>query len=146
DVPARFWNPHGPLCPRPVVPGAAVGEGVHHGLSQPRDILRKRGQSHPARPGGGCSPGLDARARRVHAARWNSKLRRSALPAHPPAAFLEAMSAMRSIEIPGRIRWADSDAAGRLYFPRIFDYVGEAEAELLRAALEAAVVPGSTDE
>src|SRR3989441_9343290 len=40
---------------------------------------------------------------------------------------------MRSIEIPGRIRWADSDAAGRLYFPRIFDYVGEAEAELLRA-------------
>ena len=39
---------------------------------------------------------------------------------------------MQSIEIRRRIRWADADAAGRLYFPRIFDYVGEAEGELLR--------------
>jgi YbgC/YbaW family acyl-CoA thioester hydrolase len=41
---------------------------------------------------------------------------------------------MQSVEIRRRIRWADSDAAGRLYFPRIFDYVGEAEAELMRKA------------
>jgi acyl-CoA thioester hydrolase len=41
---------------------------------------------------------------------------------------------MPSVEIRGRIRWADADSAGRLYFPRIFDYVSEAEAELLRGA------------
>ena len=39
---------------------------------------------------------------------------------------------MPSIELKRRIRWADTDAAGRLYFPRIFEYVGEAETELLR--------------
>jgi len=40
---------------------------------------------------------------------------------------------MPSAEIRRRIRWADADAAGRLYYPRLFDYVSEAEAELLRA-------------
>ncbi len=39
---------------------------------------------------------------------------------------------MPSIELKRRIRWADTDAAGRLYFPRIFEYVSEAETELLR--------------
>jgi YbgC/YbaW family acyl-CoA thioester hydrolase len=40
---------------------------------------------------------------------------------------------MPTAEIRRRIRWADADAAGRLYFPRLFDYVGEAESELLRS-------------
>ena len=40
---------------------------------------------------------------------------------------------MPSIELKGRVRWADADAAGRLYFPRIFDYYSEAEGELLRS-------------
>jgi YbgC/YbaW family acyl-CoA thioester hydrolase len=40
---------------------------------------------------------------------------------------------MPAIELKRRIRWADTDAAGRLYFARIFDYVGEAEIELFRA-------------
>jgi YbgC/YbaW family acyl-CoA thioester hydrolase len=31
-----------------------------------------------------------------------------------------------------RLRWADADPAGRLYFPRIFEVVEEAEHELLR--------------
>jgi YbgC/YbaW family acyl-CoA thioester hydrolase len=39
---------------------------------------------------------------------------------------------MNSIELKGYVRWADADAAGRLYFPRIFDYCGEAERELMR--------------
>ncbi len=38
-----------------------------------------------------------------------------------------------SIELRRRIRWADADAAGRLYYPRLFDYFGEAEHELLRS-------------
>ena len=29
-----------------------------------------------------------------------------------------------SIELERRLRWADSDAAGRLHFPRIFEIVG----------------------
>ncbi len=37
------------------------------------------------------------------------------------------------VELKRRIRWADADAAGRLYFPRIFDYVSEAETEIFRA-------------
>jgi len=37
-----------------------------------------------------------------------------------------------AVEIRRRIRWSDADAAGRLYFPHIFDYFGEAEAKLLR--------------
>ncbi len=40
---------------------------------------------------------------------------------------------MPSYELEGRIRWADADAAGRLFFPRIFDYYSEAEGELLRS-------------
>src|SRR5262245_60609746 len=41
---------------------------------------------------------------------------------------------MASIELTRRIRWADADAAGRLHFPRIFEYFEEGEAELLRSA------------
>jgi len=37
-----------------------------------------------------------------------------------------------SIELKRRLRWADSDAAGRLHFPRIFEIVEEAESELVR--------------
>ncbi|MBO0860552.1 MAG: hypothetical protein J2P21_19145 [Chloracidobacterium sp.] len=40
---------------------------------------------------------------------------------------------MVSIEIRRRIRWADADAAGRLHFPRIFEYFEEGEGELLRS-------------
>ena len=40
---------------------------------------------------------------------------------------------MAQIELKRRIRWADTDAAGRLHFPRMFEYVEEAEIELLRA-------------
>jgi acyl-CoA thioester hydrolase len=38
-----------------------------------------------------------------------------------------------SIELKRRLRWADSDAAGRLHFPRIFELVEEAESELVRS-------------
>ncbi len=38
-----------------------------------------------------------------------------------------------SIEIKRRLRWADSDAAGRLHFPRIFEIIEEAESELVRS-------------
>jgi YbgC/YbaW family acyl-CoA thioester hydrolase len=41
---------------------------------------------------------------------------------------------MVSIELRRRIRWADADAAGRLHFPRIFEYFEEGESELLRSA------------
>jgi YbgC/YbaW family acyl-CoA thioester hydrolase len=41
---------------------------------------------------------------------------------------------MASIELRRRIRWADADAAGRLHFPRIFEYFEEGESELLRSA------------
>lgn len=41
---------------------------------------------------------------------------------------------MISIELKRRIRWADADAAGRLHYPRIFEYFEEGEIELLRAA------------
>lgn len=41
---------------------------------------------------------------------------------------------MVSIELTRRIRWADADAAGRLHYPRIFEYFEEGEIELLRAA------------
>ena len=40
---------------------------------------------------------------------------------------------MVSIELGRRIRWADADAAGRLHFPRIFEYFEEGESELLRS-------------
>lgn len=38
-----------------------------------------------------------------------------------------------SIELKRRLRWADSDAAGRLHFPRIFELIEEAESELVRS-------------
>ena len=41
---------------------------------------------------------------------------------------------MTSIELKRRIRWADADAAGRLHYPRMFEYFEEGETELLRAA------------
>lgn len=41
---------------------------------------------------------------------------------------------MASIELTRRIRWADADAAGRLHYPRIFEYFEEGEIELLRSA------------
>jgi acyl-CoA thioester hydrolase len=41
---------------------------------------------------------------------------------------------MISIELKGHIRWGDADAAGRLHFPRIFEYFEDAEAELLKKA------------
>jgi YbgC/YbaW family acyl-CoA thioester hydrolase len=37
-----------------------------------------------------------------------------------------------SIELSRRLRWADTDATGRLHFPRIFEIIEEAESELLR--------------
>jgi acyl-CoA thioester hydrolase len=40
---------------------------------------------------------------------------------------------MASIELMRRIRWADADFAGRLHYPRIFEYFEEGEAELLRS-------------
>jgi acyl-CoA thioester hydrolase len=40
---------------------------------------------------------------------------------------------MKSIEIKRKVRWADVDASGRIYFARIFDYAGEGEWELLHS-------------
>jgi YbgC/YbaW family acyl-CoA thioester hydrolase len=40
---------------------------------------------------------------------------------------------MKSIELKRTVRWADVDAAGRIYYPRIFDYAGEGEWELLHS-------------
>jgi YbgC/YbaW family acyl-CoA thioester hydrolase len=40
---------------------------------------------------------------------------------------------MKSIEIKRKVRWADVDASGRIYFPRIFDYAAEGEWELLHS-------------
>lgn len=40
---------------------------------------------------------------------------------------------MVSFELTRRIRWADADAAGRLHYPRIFEYFEEGETELLRS-------------
>lgn len=40
---------------------------------------------------------------------------------------------MPFIELKGKVRWCDADAAGIMYFPRIFDYYSEAEGELLRS-------------
>jgi len=37
------------------------------------------------------------------------------------------------IELERRLRWADTDAAGRLHFPRIFEVIEEAESELVRS-------------
>lgn len=41
---------------------------------------------------------------------------------------------MIEVVMRGRIRWADADAAGRLHFPRIFEYFEDGENELLRQA------------
>jgi acyl-CoA thioester hydrolase len=40
---------------------------------------------------------------------------------------------MKSIEIKRKVRWADVDASGRIYFARIFDYAAEGEWELLHS-------------
>jgi acyl-CoA thioester hydrolase len=40
---------------------------------------------------------------------------------------------MKSIELKRRVRWADADAAGRIYFARMFDFAGEGEWELLNS-------------
>ncbi len=40
---------------------------------------------------------------------------------------------MPSIELTLRVRWADSDPAGRINFPRYFDYMEDGEAELMRS-------------
>ena len=40
---------------------------------------------------------------------------------------------MPSIEVKRRVRWADSDPAGRINFPRYFEYMEDGEAELMRA-------------
>ena len=40
---------------------------------------------------------------------------------------------MKSIELKRRVRWADVDASGRIYYARIFDYAGEGEWELLHS-------------
>ena len=40
---------------------------------------------------------------------------------------------MPSIELQCRVRWADSDPAGRINFPRYFDYMEDGEAELMRS-------------
>ncbi len=40
---------------------------------------------------------------------------------------------MKSIELKRKVRWADADAAGRIYFARIFDYACEGEWELLHS-------------
>jgi YbgC/YbaW family acyl-CoA thioester hydrolase len=38
---------------------------------------------------------------------------------------------MKTIEMKKIVRWADADPAGIIYYPRIFDYVGECEWKLL---------------
>lgn len=40
---------------------------------------------------------------------------------------------MPSIELKLRVRWADSDPAGRINFPRYFEYMEDGEGELLRS-------------
>lgn len=40
---------------------------------------------------------------------------------------------MKTIELKRKVRWADVDAAGRLYYPRIFDFAAEGEWELLHS-------------
>jgi acyl-CoA thioester hydrolase len=50
---------------------------------------------------------------------------------------------MLSAELKQWVRWADADAAGRIYFPRIFDYFCEAEGEILRKAGHAFGVGGT---
>ena len=40
---------------------------------------------------------------------------------------------MKSIEIKRKVRWADVDASGRIYFARLFDYACEGEWELLHS-------------
>ncbi|MDR0310454.1 MAG: acyl-CoA thioesterase [Acidobacteriota bacterium] len=40
---------------------------------------------------------------------------------------------MKAIELKRIVRWSDADPAGIIYYPRIFDYVGECEWELLRS-------------
>ena len=49
---------------------------------------------------------------------------------------------MPSIELELRVRWADSDPAGRINFPRFFDYMEDGESELMRSSgLSYAMLP-----
>ena len=49
---------------------------------------------------------------------------------------------MPSIELALRVRWADSDPAGRINFPRFFDYMEDGERELMRSCgLSYAMLP-----
>lgn len=52
---------------------------------------------------------------------------------------------MAIFELTRRIRWADADAAGRLHFPRMFEFFEEGETELLRHVGYTMFGPGSTD-
>jgi acyl-CoA thioester hydrolase len=52
---------------------------------------------------------------------------------------------MATFELRRRIRWADADAAGRLHFPRMFEFFEEGETELLREVGYTMFGPGSTD-
>jgi acyl-CoA thioesterase FadM len=40
---------------------------------------------------------------------------------------------MKTIELKRKVRWMDADPAGWIYYPRLFDYAGECEAELLQS-------------
>jgi len=40
---------------------------------------------------------------------------------------------MPSVEMKLRVRWADSDPAGRINFPRYFEYMEDGEAALMRS-------------
>ena len=49
---------------------------------------------------------------------------------------------MPTIELQLRVRWADSDPAGRINFPRFFDYMEDGERDLMRACgLSYAMLP-----
>jgi acyl-CoA thioester hydrolase len=49
---------------------------------------------------------------------------------------------MPSIELKRRVRWADADPAGRINFPRYFEYMEDGEGELMRACgLSYAMLP-----
>jgi YbgC/YbaW family acyl-CoA thioester hydrolase len=49
---------------------------------------------------------------------------------------------MPAIELQLRVRWADSDPAGRINFPRFFDYMEDGERDLMRACgLSYAMLP-----
>src|SRR5262249_4896723 len=140
---ARFRDAVCELCSRSMVSRAQIAEGIRHGVPKSRYLLRERGQSDPTRSGRRLSADFAASPGRIYSAGRNSKPGRGTLQAatvqeeQPPADLsgplnLEMSTRMSSVELQRYVRWADADAAGRLYFPRIFDYFGEAERELLR--------------